>query len=59
MDIHIDFEDRTCLWVRNVIKRDVGSDNYHVWFVKNNKVCEKIFKTKQIKCVSVHKVIKE
>lgn len=56
MDIHINFENaENNVWVRNVIRRDVSSETYNVWFLENDKINQIAFDTKQIKSVSVYK----
>ena len=56
MDIHIHFEESEDIWIRNVVRRDVSSEDYNVWFVNNDQLVQQTFKTKQIKSVSVYKI---
>lgn len=57
MDIHINFENESeGVWIRNVTRRDVSSENYHVWYVEDGKYNEQTFETKKIKSVDVYNV---
>lgn len=55
MDIHIAFENGTTTSIKGVYKREVNSDSYHIWIKNDNELEERIFKTKDIKYVSIER----
>lgn len=55
MDIHIAFENGTTTSIKGVYKREVNSDSYHIWIKNDNELEEQIFKTKDIKYVSIER----